>query len=220
MQLLAHRGYHAVCPENTLEAFAAALQLGFAGIETDVRVSADNEAILFHNRVSKAGVPVAALTRKQLSESCGYTVPTLAEALHAFPNTLWNIEIKTPAAASLALPMLSQYEESHQLLVTSFRHEIVLAAAEQLTVDCGFLNAHRPATINSLVHTAMYHHNLRTLVWDCEIVDPDILRQANTLGFHNAVYGANTPYEHSLMREFGVHTLITDFPQHIGLLNA
>ncbi|PHV10831.1 glycerophosphodiester phosphodiesterase [Chitinimonas sp. BJB300] len=220
MQLLAHRGYHAICPENTLEAFSAALHLGFAGIETDVRVSADNEAVLFHNRVSKDGVPVAALTRKQLSETCGYTVPTLEEALQAFPNTFWNIEIKTPAAANLALPILSQYEETHRLLVTSFRHEIVLAAAELLSVECGFLSAHRPATINSLVHTALPYRNLRTLIWDCEIVDPDILRQTNALGFHNAVYAANTAYEHTLMREFGVYALITDFPQHVGLLNA
>jgi glycerophosphoryl diester phosphodiesterase len=219
MRLLAHRGYHADCPENTLDAFGAALKLGFSGIETDVRVSADNEPVLFHDRLARNGEPVAALTRKQLSDACGYPVPTLTEALHAFPSTLWNIEIKTPAAASLALPLLSRFEESHSLLITSFRHEVVLAAAELLpTVECGLLNAHRPAAVNSLLHAALPHRNLRTLVWDCEIVDPDILRQANALGFRNIVYGAKTAYEHQLMREFGVHALITDFPGHVGLL--
>ncbi|QDQ28153.1 glycerophosphodiester phosphodiesterase [Chitinimonas arctica] len=217
MHLLAHRGYHAHCPENTLDAFAAALLLGFEGIETDVRVSADQEAVLFHDRVARNGQPVAALTRRQLSDVCGYSVPTLAEALNAFPHTLWNIEIKTPAAASLALPILAGFETSHQLLITSFRHEVVLAAAELLSVECGFLSAHRPAAINSMLHAALPHRNLRTLVWDCEIVDPDIIRQANALGFRNAVYGAKTAYEHQLMREFGVHAIITDYPQHVGL---
>lgn len=220
MHLLAHRGYHASHPENTLDAFAAALKLGFEGIETDVRASADHEPVLFHDRVAPNGEPVAALTRKQLSDVCGYTVPTLVEALNAFPNTLWNVEIKTPAAASLALPLLSHYDDSHRLLVTSFRHEVVLAAAELLGADCGLLCAHRPAAINSLLHAVMPHRNLRTLVWDCEIVDPDILRQANALGFRNAVYGAKTAYEHQLMREFGVHTVITDHPQHVGLRPA
>ncbi|GLR14866.1 glycerophosphodiester phosphodiesterase [Chitinimonas viridis] len=218
MHLLAHRGYHAHSPENTLDAFAAALRLGFEGIETDVRVSADHEAVLFHNRVAANGEPVAALTRKQLSDVCGYTVPTLTEALHAFPHTYWNIEIKTPAAASLAIPLLSHYEDSHRLLVTSFRHEVVQSAAEQLSVECGYLNAHRPAAINSLLHAALPRPNLRTLVWDCEIVDPDILLQANALGFRNIVYGAKTAYEHQLMREFGVHAIITDYPEHVGLL--
>ncbi|HEY9103524.1 glycerophosphodiester phosphodiesterase [Chitinimonas sp.] len=218
MHLLAHRGFHAEYPENTLDAFAAALQLGFEGIETDVRVSADQEPILFHDRVAKTGEPVAALTRKQLSDICGYTVPTLTEALNAFPHTYWNIEVKTPAAASLALPLLTHYDESHQILLTSFRHEIVLAAAELLDAECGFLNAHRPAAINSLLHAALPHRNLRTLVWDCEIVDPDILHQANALGFRNAVYGAKTAYEHALLREFGVQAIITDYPQHAGLM--
>lgn len=218
MRLLAHRGYHAECPENTLDAFAGALRLGFEGIETDVRVSADSEPVLIHDRVARNGQPVASLTRKQLSDVCGYPVPTLTEALDAFPDTYWNIEIKTPAAASLALPILTRYEESHKLLVTSFRHDIVLAAAELLpNAECGLLNAHRPAAINSLLHAALPHRNLRTLVWDCEIVDPDVLRQANALGFRNVVYGARTAYEHQLMREFGVHAIITDYPGQVGL---
>ncbi|MBI3937750.1 MAG: glycerophosphodiester phosphodiesterase, partial [Betaproteobacteria bacterium] len=41
MLILAHRGYHATVPENTLEAFAAAVELGVDGIETDVRTSRD-----------------------------------------------------------------------------------------------------------------------------------------------------------------------------------
>lgn len=219
MRLLAHRGYHADCPENTLDAFGSALKLGFEGIETDVRVSADSEPILYHDRVAKNGEPVAALTRKQLSDICGYTVPTLIEALNAFPAAYWNIEIKTPAAASLALPLLTRFEESHKLLVSSFRHDVAVAAAELLpTVECGLLNAHRPVAINSLLHAALPHRNMRTLIWDCEIVDPDVLRQANALGFRNVVYGARTAYEHQLMREFGVHAVITDFPGHVGLL--
>lgn len=217
MQLLAHRGYHRHAPENTLDAFAAALQIGFHGIETDVRVSADQEAILYHDRVAPNGTPVAALTRRELAELCGHAVPTLSEALHAFPATFWNIEIKTPAAASVALPILQQFETSHQILVTSFRHDVVMATAEQVRVDCGLLNAHRPAALNSLLHAALSFSRLRTLVWDYEIVDPELMDQANALGFRNAVYGARTAFEHGLMREYGLHTLITDHPEFVGL---
>jgi len=218
MRLFAHRGYHAAIPENTLEAFAAALKLGFAGIETDVRLSAENELILFHDRVAKSGVPVASLSRKELSDLCGYPVPLLSEALHAFPGTVWNIEIKTPAAAHLALPMLQDFEDSHALLITSFRHDIVIAAAQLLDVDCGFLNAHRPSQLQSLLTAALPHDKLRTLVWDAEIVDPELVQEARTVGFANVVYGAKTRYEHDLMREYGIDTLITDYPQHVGLL--
>ena len=45
----AHRGLHgAGVPENSLAAFRAALDLG-AGIECDVRLSADGEVVVFHD---------------------------------------------------------------------------------------------------------------------------------------------------------------------------
>lgn len=47
----AHRGLHdgSAFPENSLVAFAAALELG-AGIETDLRLTADGEIVLFHDK--------------------------------------------------------------------------------------------------------------------------------------------------------------------------
>ncbi|MDK2124267.1 glycerophosphodiester phosphodiesterase [Parachitinimonas caeni] len=220
MYLLAHRGAHAQLHENTLEAFLAAAKLGFDGIETDVRVSADQEAVLIHDRVAPNGIPVAALTRRELSDACGYPVPTLTEALDAIPSLLWNIEIKTPAAASIALPILQRYEARHRLLITSFHHDVALAAARALKSPCGFLNAHKPVAINTLLHAALPVANLRTLVWHYEVLDQEIVRQTNNLGFRNAVYGAGTPFEHDLCREFGVHALITDHPEHCGLSAA
>lgn len=46
----AHRGYHhgAQFPENSLLAFAAALEVG-AGIECDLRLTADNRIVVFHD---------------------------------------------------------------------------------------------------------------------------------------------------------------------------
>lgn len=46
----AHRGLHygAVFPENSLLAFAAAVELG-AGIECDLRLTADNQVVVFHD---------------------------------------------------------------------------------------------------------------------------------------------------------------------------
>jgi glycerophosphoryl diester phosphodiesterase len=46
----AHRGLHSglAVPENTLPAFAAALEVG-AGIECDLRLTADNRIVVFHD---------------------------------------------------------------------------------------------------------------------------------------------------------------------------
>lgn len=49
MKIFAHRGYSECYPENTMLAFSKALEIGVDGIETDVRLSADNKAVLFHD---------------------------------------------------------------------------------------------------------------------------------------------------------------------------
>ena len=48
--LVAHRGYPARLPENTLPSIEAALQAGARYIEVDVQLSRDGEVILFHDR--------------------------------------------------------------------------------------------------------------------------------------------------------------------------
>ncbi len=219
MILIAHRGLSHIAPENTLAAFACALAAGFHGIQTDVRLSADGELVLFHNRTTPDGLSVAALTRSELSREVGYLVPTLSESLEAFPDAFWNIELKTPAAATATFALLETLAGQRNILLTSFRHELIIKAAELLEVECGLLIAHRPPALNSILYPAMPYPRLRTLVWDYEALDPGLQQQAVTLGFSNWVYGAETDYEHAFCTEFGVHGIITDFPEFVGLQN-
>ena len=45
----AHRGWSEAYPENTMEAFRAAAELGVDQIETDIRVTSDGELVLIHD---------------------------------------------------------------------------------------------------------------------------------------------------------------------------
>lgn len=49
-ELIAHRGYTLKHPENTLEAFKAAIDAGARFIECDVQLSADGVPVLFHDQ--------------------------------------------------------------------------------------------------------------------------------------------------------------------------
>ena len=49
--LVAHRGYPARLPENTLPSIEAALHAGARYLEVDVQLSRDGEAVLFHDRL-------------------------------------------------------------------------------------------------------------------------------------------------------------------------
>jgi glycerophosphoryl diester phosphodiesterase len=80
----AHRGARAHAPENTLEAFRLALRLGATGLESDVWLTADGEAVLDHDgvvggrwrrssisTVERHALPSHIPTLRELYEECG-----------------------------------------------------------------------------------------------------------------------------------------------------
>ncbi|MCD8027415.1 MAG: glycerophosphodiester phosphodiesterase [Erysipelotrichaceae bacterium] len=108
MKKLAHRGYSAYYPENTMEAFIQAYNKGFDGIETDVHMTSDGQLVLIHDedisRTSNGSGYIKDMTLKQLKQynfhyknNGIYEIPTLQELLEYIQdkNIIVNIEIKT-----------------------------------------------------------------------------------------------------------------------------
>lgn len=215
MLVIAHRGYHAAVPENTFAAFEAAVRAGVNGIETDVRMSGDGVPVLVHDRVMATGQAVVDLTHSEIESELGYKVPTLDEALTHFPDILWNIEIKTLGGLSTMLGVLEKHQACHRIIVTSFRHDLVAICASSLKLNCGLLLAHRPQTLDSLLADFNRDGNARInhLVWDYNVLDGALLKQAALEGFRNFVYGPITRREHEECRQLEVDGIITDYPQ-------
>jgi glycerophosphoryl diester phosphodiesterase len=208
--VLSHRGQHTDCPENTLEAFARAAALGADGIETDVRLAADGETVLFHDRLVADGRPVAELTRAELGAATGRAVPALDEALDRFPHLLWNLEIKAPAALEAVAAAVAARLSTHRFLVTSFWHPLVERFAHLPEVECGLLVAARPASFDAFAGLFPRDGRIRTAVWHYETLDPALLDQAAALGFRSFVYAMKTPEEHRRCAALGVTGVITD----------
>ncbi len=110
----AHRGWSARYPENTLEAFRAAADLGVDQIETDVRLTKDGELVLFHDetldRVTDGSGRVIDQTYadlKRISVKGTGRIPTLYELLELFtvyPSLTLDLELKEyPAEGREAL---------------------------------------------------------------------------------------------------------------------
>jgi glycerophosphoryl diester phosphodiesterase len=106
---IAHRGLWAPdgAPENSLAAFHAACEAGY-GIELDVQLSADGEAMVFHDetlaRMAGAAGRPADRSAAELGElrlaGTDEPVPTLAEALALVGRrALVLVELKTSAGA-------------------------------------------------------------------------------------------------------------------------
>ncbi len=103
---IAHRGLWSPsgAPENSLGAFQAACDAGY-GIELDVQLSADGEAMVFHDanlrrmtgRDGRIADHTAADLRRLPLAGADETIPTLADALTEIGRrAMVHIELKTP----------------------------------------------------------------------------------------------------------------------------
>ena len=130
----AHRGFAPSGGENTLKAFAAAHELGFAYLETDVRATGDGVLVVFHDEeLSRlAGDPrkVAECTAAELSglRVAGEPIPTFDQLLRAFPRAHFNVDVKDAGSAALLAEAIGRHGAHGRVLVASFggrrRHKV------------------------------------------------------------------------------------------------
>lgn len=129
-RVLAHRGLltptgvDSAVWDNTAGAFAAAHAAGAEFIETDCRVTADGDIVLFHDetltRLFGDDRPVAEVRTNELADRLAPFggLLTVAEMLEMFPETRFNIDVKMDAAATPLGSIIAPH--AHRVLLTSF----------------------------------------------------------------------------------------------------
>lgn len=133
--------------ENTAGAFAAAHALGVEYIETDCRVTADGDVVLFHDetlsRMLGDDRRIADVRTRELADLLAPHggLLTVAELLAMFPETRFNIDVKVEAACAALGPIIAPH--SDRVLLTSFS-DARRRAAVRAVIDAGA--ARRPAT--------------------------------------------------------------------------
>jgi glycerophosphoryl diester phosphodiesterase len=219
MLIISHRGYHVSAAENTLESFEAAVAMGVDGIETDIRLTADQVPILLHDHLTPDGREVAALSHAEIIRTVGYPVPTLEQALQlrpkAKPEFLWNLEIKVPAAVEQTIALVKRYSADSRILITSFGHPVIDEVSRRTDVECGLLVAHRPLAFNSRPDWIPNRPHVNTVVWYWETVDDELIASSAACGLRNYVYGVTTPAEHQRLANWDLEGVITDRPEYL-----
>lgn len=155
---MAHRGESENTPENTMLALEAAESIGVDVLESDVRLTKNDEVVLFHDEdlqrtTGKSGT-VRDFTLEELQQiDLGYTftqddgatfpfrakglqIVTLREALERFPNTIFNLDIKDAfSSAPIELArVISEMERSSSVMVGSF-HDNQLERFRELMLN-------------------------------------------------------------------------------------
>ncbi|WP_154795323.1 glycerophosphodiester phosphodiesterase [Occultella kanbiaonis] len=140
--IVGHRGAMAHKPENSLESYALAEEVGVDEIELDVRLSKDQQLFLLHDATldrtagddsARERGPAAELTLAELQAvvlDSGRGVVSLAEMYDA-TSTVIQLEVKDPAT----VPFLAEFfaarpEDAARTIVTGFDPDALRQAAE------------------------------------------------------------------------------------------
>ncbi|MGL5575820.1 MAG: glycerophosphodiester phosphodiesterase [Sarcina sp.] len=142
---IAHRGFSALYPENTMLAFRKAKEEGFCdGIELDVQLTKDNVPIVIHDekleRTTGASGLVTDLTYneiRKLNAGLNEKIPSLEEYLEfAKANKIYtNLELKNSILKyknleSITLDLIYKLGLEKDVILSSFNHESMIKVKE------------------------------------------------------------------------------------------
>lgn len=122
--LLGHRGLRSRSlriRENTFAAFDLALQHGCDGFEFDVRLTADDHAVICHG-ARFAGITIVRAACMRLR-----ALPRLEDVLARYAGRAFlDIELKVPGLESYVLESISEFPPQHGYVVSSFLPQVLV----------------------------------------------------------------------------------------------
>ncbi len=223
--IVAHRGFSAIAPENTLSAFKSAIRLKADMIELDVQSTKDGTPVVIHDsKVDRTTNGTGKVKNFYLwslreldagswfdSKYKGEKIPTLEEALKFINGKIpVNIEIKSSSIKITEKVIATVYEADmeEKVLISSFDPRVLRKIKRlKVQIPTGFLY-HYPVYFNPVktlenLGAAVFIHNFK-------FTTPKLVKKIHDAGFKIFVYTVNKPTDIKKMINFGVDGIITD----------
>jgi glycerophosphoryl diester phosphodiesterase len=147
----AHRGGMAHAPENTLEAFTKGLALGASGLESDVWLSGDGQAVLVHDEVSWRGLHRVDVRHQTAEQLARYKIPRLVDLFATLGNDFeLSLDLKDPESAKATIEVVREVgvPERTWLCVGGFG---LLAELREGNADVRIVNSRRREKIDGSI---------------------------------------------------------------------
>ena len=235
--IFAHRGANCVCPENTLPAFAAAIDLGADGVELDVQFSSDGKLVIIHDysldkttdgKGRVVGQPYEELQKLDAGSWFGpqfasTRIPTLDQVLDLLQGKLLiNIELKSLDMNSTLGRDVVRCVRAHsmvdQVVLSSF-NPFTLRSAKRVgpEFECALLTApDLPAWMRSgLTRSWSLAQGLHP---EFKMVDARYVAAARKRGMPVRPWTVNEEPDLRRMLDLGVDAIITDRPDRLKAL--
>lgn len=231
---MAHRGFDASGAglENSRAAFAAAVELGYRYVETDVHATRDGVLVAFHDddldRVTDRRGEIPELSWREVSRAriAGVEpVPRLEDLLEEWPDLRVNIDIKSAGAILPLVRVIERMRAHERVCVASFSDQRRQAALMRLTrpvaTSAGQSSTaafRAAAALPPLVRPSVVARALRGVDGvqvppehrGIEVVTPTTVAAAHEVGAFVHVWTINERAEMHRLLDLGVDGLVSD----------
>jgi glycerophosphoryl diester phosphodiesterase len=223
--VIGHKGAAAVAPENTLPAFARALEVGAGGLECDIHATADGVPVIIHDRsldrTTDATGEIARLTLRDVQAAdarfgmdafAGVRVPALDELLSLVAGKAFlALEYKALDAVAPSVPILKRHNAARWCTAWAFSAE-VLAELKRLMPELSRTqNIGRVESWDAVLETARELECIGVSLSQ-QLVDADKVASAKARGLTFYTWTANEPDEWRRLIDCGVDAIVTDDP--------
>jgi glycerophosphoryl diester phosphodiesterase len=223
----AHRGGSLEGRENSMAAFARAVELGYRYLETDVRPTADGVLIAFHDarldRVTDRTGEVAQLPWPEVRAAriAGVEpIPLFADITSSWPQVRVNVDPKSDLAVNPLIETIRRTGAINRVCVGSFSdrrlRRIRVAMGPRLCTSMGPSEVARlrlgawGLLPRAAMPTASACVQIPMRRGPITLVEPRLLRFAHALGLPVHVWTINDPVQMGTLLDIGVDGIISD----------
>lgn len=219
MWRIGHRGASGYAPENTLISFEKALALGVEGIELDVRVSLDQQAMVIHDATLDRTTTASGCVKDYNSADLQQMgIPTLEAVFNLVAHRcLLNIEIKEKAALQPVLHLLEQRRKAHTFANT----KCILSAFDWHILET-LRDLHPPYRLGVLTEDTLevaiqfaQKIGAFSLHPDHKLLTFEAVKSIQQHGIKVIPWTVNDPERIKTLKAWQVDGIISDFPDRL-----
>jgi glycerophosphoryl diester phosphodiesterase len=235
--VIAHRGASHEAPENTLPAFASAVEAGSDLVELDYHHSSDGVPVVLHdaildrttNSAQLFGMPkvhVGSKSREELSQLdagswydrrfSGTKIPSLEEALHTIQNGSTTLIERKYGDARTCVNLLNQLKLTDQVVVQSFDWQYVRDCRQE---SAGLvLAALGGRKLDEKSLDKIQEIGANVVAWHKDSLDTESIRKIHDRGFRAWAWTVDKPEEAGKLVDSGIDAIITNEPRKVALV--
>ena len=224
---MAHRGGARETSENTRVGFEYAVTLGYVYLESDIQVTRDGVAVLFHDpkldRTTRGTGLICDYTWGQLrrvsTDVGGDQIMRVDEALSSFPLQKFNLDLKCEAAVDAFVAIMDSTHAYDRVLASSFSDDRLRRVRKRLGPRLATSAGPREVGKFLAGSWGLPHRTsgpmalqIPSSIKGVPVVTDALVKHAHERGLQVHVWTIDDPAEMTRLLELGVDGLMTDRP--------